>query len=939
MRTEKMNMRSVLRNALFAALISPALCAPVFAQDAPEPKAGDPDFIWSQGTYVKTFIKNYDINEQKGQGTPGGYPQTVVLPGNYMSLTITKMHVYHTDDRVYGIQYEYDENTDGGKKGVLTDLIGGDAGTKSTVDLSRELPLFSVKGHYAYDYLKGRTDKPDMHYYTPILTGLTVRHYKQNPMREQIAPGLSHEDLLETEKFGDISPAEGVSPPDGIGFDVYLGQWIQAFTACTSPTDRNGRIFGLGVLVKGLNGDRDTIAKDDICQQENSGPWKSQLVGPPRIKTVDRFGNPVETDSNFDGLEYASGIYTKEKDGAKSGAGSPKLEDAALLYPQAMIAELGDTATLSFGDYPEPRLSLPFIALDSERRDPKKYAFEYGRKDGQWLGVEFEDFFFRNEDRTEKFVYLTFDPNQANANYVKGVYQEARLGDNKVAKRFVDRPKIAESQQSKSGLFEQASVTLNRNYVYTGWDWLTIDPGLERPEKGVSLKFPGRREPVFRESGDFQYYLNPDVNLAVPDGLLLVEHRMGSGSRQSITLTSEAEATDAISQSIGATVPVKGVPVGVNASRSSENSVNNSSRSMKSMAQAEYLSYSLILDKPNINISQSFARDVNRLMTSTGSDADAIAKSIVNKYGSHYAQAMTFGAVARAVSDISAKEYGQSATESYTLSATVGDPAKAGVTASQSETSKRGTKEFSEFSSSQFWTLGGGGGFSVESWSPQSDFVPVKYHLKPVYELMEPVVLSKVGEGYQTEYSVAQIKAARSALESAYNAYFDGIPRVDNRSYKPAVYRVKVENLYCHDGGDDSDEIRFKGKVDFGYRTTEDGRQLKNVIETGETYITMKCGADLTGDAKYNREFYFWTMPENVSDFSTFMCANIEETDPTAFDYDEILDDCSERAVNASLTVGDKVSGVVNMRVPKDERDENPYAPWLKGVISLERME
>ncbi|MCP5180555.1 MAG: hypothetical protein H6994_11775 [Pseudomonadales bacterium] len=884
-----------------ALLLLGALSGRVMAEEA-APKPGDANFVWDNNTYMKQFIQKMSISEQRPTGVGGGKPLRVEFPSTPDSAqNITRIHVFHDKRRVYGLQFDYDA---GGQQGQ-TVVIGGNAGEESTVDISWEHPLFAIRGHYAYDKLQNSKD-PDAHYVDPILMGLSIDVYKQNVLSTPSAPGVTHEQLLTTYNFGNTRPRDVVTPPEGLGFDVYLLQGVRAINACVSPLDRNGRIFSLGVQTFGLMGDRTREDPATWCSQDET-QWARQPLGPPRLKTLDAFGDEVRP--VFDPYAFASGLYRKKIDGEYKVV-SGDLRDPAVPFrvsrPEELWVEFGDVATIRFGGLPQPEFRLPLVTDEKERGD---YDFMYkARYDGGdvWVGVTIEEGrsprnydYDTGEFRRTRYANLTFSLFHKNAQRFAGDYIEVPLqgAGGKRAKRNLVRGDVRDAGQSQSGLFEISNVISGYGHLFSGYDFLELS--LESYTKG-------RKANIFEKSGDYQYYLPTNGPKAVPDGIYYIDDKFAVGSSRSFSISSASSLTESTSMNLGGSVPVKGVPVGLNYS-SSESRARNENRSMSRSFQAKRgLQHIFVTDSANAFLNSDFARDYMCLYRSIAAgracnkSTTELAGAMVDQYGTHFPQAIGYGGRAIQVEKTSSREIAEEVKQSKGISASIGGQSSSqtkqgqnGDSSTKSTPGPSGSAGWSQekntytgstnsLSEAKFSALGGSGN-SFESWSVSPDnAVPILYDLRKLSELMEPIIFRRAAFDrlYEGEYSGADMAKARAALDVAIDAYVDKhAQRNVAEPLKPYLYTLELSDFKCTDNGNDDGDISMYGK--FLLRYNDSGVLNEDVPIWSPEGTSVKCNSTQITEAQ---------MPSIMLQFEPGPSATPDQMQPALLMVDKFRD-------------------------------------------------
>jgi len=902
------------------------------------PKPGGENFKWDMSSFLLNMPLEMKENEQRPRGTPGGEPSQINIPGDGISgaATLTKLNVYHSDDRVYGWQlvYNYD-----GREGIETPIIGGDAGKKSTIELGAGGPLLqSVKGHYAYDNLADSSDlKNDLtaYYITPILTGLTIGVYKygiQDLQSDNVPSELAFNDLIEFHEFGTKKETNTVGGKDGIGFDLSMFESIRNINACVSPLDRNGRVFAFGVQTYGMGPRPINLEVEDFCEASKVN-WKSQPLGPPRI----RKDNPLNTAeieaANFDPYEYASGVFTKEEETFKVKKDENGNSTHRWISPRSIIAEFGDVVKITLGDI-NASVSMPLLTEPAKQRDDEDYAFQYS--DGSsFLGVIFDDETIRiseTESITEKYATLILEMGAGNKSY-NGRYTEARLGDGKVAKRHRFRLDVAESAQSKEGLFEIASVITNTGHLHSGYNLTTIDPMDPRAMHG--------RKRIFDDSGAYQYYLDNIVNKAIPDGLKYIDIPKSEASEEAWELRSEVGFSEELSTSVGASSPIPQASVSASAKFGNTEGNTESKERMKTVATAKIQRFALITDIPNAKLSQQFSKQLKDIFghieAGRMEKAKQTAAATVETYGTHYANSLTFGGMAIRVEDKTSKSVADSFIKSRGTSASIG--------VSQNETTNRTRVDFEDFRSKKFMAVGGEAATSFEAWTANTNLVPVLYDLEALHKLVTPLIVQKVEQRWTISVSNETANTARKLLSEAESAYINQFPMPEPVSYEPKVYELKVDNLRCLDGGDDDDSIQIWGKgfirYDHGgglnqdkilFDTESNANWMTDLVGDDSLMLLIPCAN--TGRTDVDETILMWSRYDDHEVLKASFHLNVEERDMSSFDYDE--------DVNGSLTLEAPPEGFEPeswaAAIYEGGQDKNEYAPLIGIDYTWQRI-
>jgi hypothetical protein len=849
---------------------TPAASPPASGNRCAGQVIGEKRANWNSDNYLCEIIGELLNDDMTPRGLLGGVEQKIDLP---RGAFLTKVHVFHDDKRVYGIKYSYQLRAGPNDDESQTAVIGGTSGQESIVELTYQTPLHFVRPRFAAD--------PTGYYNTPVMVGLDIGYYKFNPLSPAYVgdptQSFSHSDMIEVKRFGAVG--RGVPPVvQSEGFDVHLVQAIRGFTACVSPLDRNGRILSLGVTVSGLGVARNAPAVT-LCPVVPGTLWQRQPLGPKRI-VAETLGpvNPYKfVRGETDQYEFASGIYTREGDQsgvipATIGATTSSIQDAddyrgaRYSVPQSLLIDFGDTARVAFGNMVGPVNNLPLITDPAAlTRNGTRFDFAYGLP-GFFVGVEIETL------RDKAYAFVTFETTDPNGRRLNGRYQEARLGDQTesvVAKRERDRPGVVASKESKNSLFSLGTTQTGYGYVYSGYDAASMsafDPN------------PGRMAAIFAESGRFQYHLSSVRSKAVNDGLLMQSITNGHSEKTQTILTSESEVADTLSRSFAADINIRGVKAGGKYATTQARSLSRSANSMIGFATAQYNDFALMLDRPNAFLTDGFTLAARKLyQENDASVRTRLATDMINRFGTHFPQAVIFGGMGTLMTEISAESYAAKRERSESFSATVGVeipgriPGQGGgqpgagsggnAEFTQARTNTNNSGNSSSLDTASWRSRGGGGSLNAEGWNVgEGNSVPIYYDLRPLDELVEPIIMSKVIPAGEL-YDVARASVARRALKTAIETHFAQFPLPSTVSNKRALFKLTITGLSCDSAGGDAlagnslflgqgaesiNRIQLMGKLSI--KVSAEGRdQQQDLYDSPGITSNLKCDNTIDG--------------------------------------------------------------------------------------------
>jgi hypothetical protein len=856
---------------------------------------------WDLDAYLCITAPDIAVADDKPQGMSGGLLQTVDLP---KGAFITKVHVFHDSTRVYGLKFSYRLRGSSDTSEHETAVIGGTSGEESIVDADYAKPLHFVKGYYGPD--------PDRHYKTDILIGVDIGVYKYNVLS---APptNVSYNETFETQHFGSAQ----FNPANGLGFDVHLVHALTGINACVSPSDRNGRIFALGANV-GAGMAARSPAGTVMCP-DNNPVWASQPLGPKR-KAKETLGkrNAARFDPLYDTpYDFASGIYEKEGEGMKRNhaQGTPTNDYRGSVYQSArtIVAQFDDEATIRYGGMLNPSMTMRLVT------DPARFSSLKNNLGGHDFG-----FIYSNgathvgveivEDGGTSFAFLSHYTTDRNGAYLNGRYREVRLRDqavNRSAKRERERADNKADKQSKKGLFEIGANTAGYGYIYSGYD---------APEMSLENVSAGMKAPIFAESGPFQYYSSSFESKIVNDGILIDPIGNIAWTDESQTmLSSEKEVVDSVSHSISANVNIRGVKAGARYAQTETESLNRAKNTVRGFAISQVYEFALVQDIPNSFLTPDFKLKIREMFNATDSARRTmLANQLIAIFGTHYAQAVIFGGTGILTSEMDAVTFAQKREKSQTYGASAGievpgkkppgapeDERKPGnsgeVEYSGSRSNMIRTASNTERNSSSWRSRGGVGSFQAAAWSvPKDSSVPIYYDLRPLDDLIEPLILTKVFDG-SVNFDRVRAGEIKAAIKTAIENRFASFPPI-TPVQRPSLYELKIKGVTCSNGGDEG----FDATIDlYGKVTLQmlEGSETREVVifdmpeATGHSFSTgstrkLKCNQQLDTEFFQAPPQLTWRNPGEP--LKATLISAMKEDDNSITDLDDVLTYVSE---------------------------------------------
>jgi hypothetical protein len=364
---------------------------------------------------------------------------------------------------------------------------------------------------------------------------------------------------------------------------------------------------------------------------------------------------------------------------------------------------------------------------------------------------------------------------------------------------FVKKPPLPNQELKRTVQTEKVSqedawlvdkIPLGLYFNFAGYDITKINPFV------LSEHFMA---PVFAP-GTSQGYEFQDRKI-VPHGLQYRQQTLNETFFSESAISSEKEMQESSSFSIGLNVAAKGkgeppsdkpkAAGGINYAKSQMSGTSDNKNSMRSFGVIQIHDYVLILDQGHMKLSTGFLNMVADIRANRRPVSD-----LFEKFGTHYPNAVTYGAAARASMRFDASDVRNWASNKESVSASVTIPVKA-MEITPSFSSEKEKSESNRMSSSnkveRFSAVGGNAAGSINSFQADANrVVPVLFDLRPIHELINPIhfddpeVLGRV----------------RSQVVREWNARFASINLSSDESRQPRVFEFKILGLSCDRKGD-----------------------------------------------------------------------------------------------------------------------------------------
>lgn len=374
-------------------------------------------------------------------------------------------------------------------------------------------------------------------------------------------------------------------------------------------------------------------------------------------------------------------------------------------------------------------------------------------------------------------------------------FQRARLVDNLTLSRDRFDPEVLEGRLGRTDRF--ADVIEQFNPSITGWDITDMSPiDPSRGQMGQVFATPGAKE----------FTTDDYVAKGVPYGLRGIQRPQSSSNATKISVTSELETQAQTSMNMG--VAIQGF--GLNFSQEKAKGVRTTRSSSIDISMTRLSRYVAILDLPNQRLDSNFRRSLQKLIDSTGT-----ADEVIASYGTHYANAITYGALGYTESATEAEEDVEKLSTKWNAG---GEASARGVTVSGG-----GGRENSNSASSgssrtitAFTAVGGSGTGNEQSFQANdADLIPILFDLRKISELINPIFFPfnpQVNNDYSAH--VTKLLQARNTLENTITQQLANLPRLS--IIKPAVpraYRIRFQSLHCTAAWAQGTSVSLTGKL------------------------------------------------------------------------------------------------------------------------------
>lgn len=415
--------------------------------------------------------------------------------------------------------------------------------------------------------------------------------------------------------------------------------------------------------------------------------------------------------------------------------------------------------------------------------------------------------------------------------HMSGQYRRATTSDGLVLSRDRKAPEVLQNRPPISDQFANLTRVFQPSLVgYDPYRMNLLDPNL------------GQMAQLF-EQHEMQYYtFDPQISKNVLYGLRAVMTNTSLAENNRISVTSEAETQEQMARAMGQSV----LGIGYNVAKEKARSVSQRSGTSIDITLARIPRYTLVMDLPNMDLNYFFKVDVENLMSGGGSYDD-----FLDKYGTHYAAAVTYGGLGYAEEVTSTLETAESLMRKHSGGGQATATSKTGQqlgNASANTSNSQGNSSGSGFSTGQkvFRAVGGSGTMTESGYSVNEDSVaPILYDLRPISELINPALFDTKGNGNM----IRQLLQVRQALQNRIVTRQRNKPRLSTiRPKGPEAYRITFNRMRCTSSGSNPrSSIKLNGEIVAKFNDSlgtnrEIDLMSKPVTESSAPTETVSCG-------------------------------------------------------------------------------------------------
>lgn len=406
--------------------------------------------------------------------------------------------------------------------------------------------------------------------------------------------------------------------------------------------------------------------------------------------------------------------------------------------------------------------------------------------------------------------------------------------------------------------------TLNRVGEYVQFDSglaeKIISPGQLSKGHDLTLMSP---LPEF-ETPKKVIFGEPGTKGNLPRGVMYKKVDAGNSGLRTRTVESTRELQRDRSLTLGFSFEVPEI-VAFSSEQSFETSVKTMERkqSVRSVGTAVWRGYVLAVDRARIVFAPDFRNKIQLAKAGLQGKTGISLGTLIKEYGTHYANHVVYGALARAEHTVSESEIEKSVSEKLDSKAegSVGGEKKGkiGISGGMGIGTENGHKVMQSDEDESFSVRGGSVAMDLDEGSIGDDFsraTPISMDLRPIYELLSPVFFDDPAIYVDLRNALA-VETGRYLLEKK-------PPRgLSDRSLVPSIFVVHIDKLEAKYLGTG----KIKGDVTFTRSTNK-----KQLVINDDSY-KVSTGKDT--EVTPSEKFVFVEPPGNQVPAKLHVAANL----------------------------------------------------------------
>lgn len=331
--------------------------------------------------------------------------------------------------------------------------------------------------------------------------------------------------------------------------------------------------------------------------------------------------------------------------------------------------------------------------------------------------------------------------------------------------------------------FDHAMTTqnhfINLDFSEQGYDITAMNGDVSKP---------GNKQYIFKLSAPGAYSISDGQSYAIPDGFIFVSLAAEtiSHSMEEVA-SSDSEASNQTSWTVGVSGGNTATDGGsANFGMSTMSTLKSEQSSLLAISDVISVFSRIVLDKPNVALADEFSSDLRRFIKSSNVTA---ASAIIELYGTHYPNAITYGARGVNLRRVQVSDFASMASTGYNASAT-GTYNTASATGSYSKQQTDSEKTGNSYSQEDYHSIGTSGSTNFAMFNASKETqAPVVFDLRPLDQLISPLFFPTEDQNL--------LKNARSLMQTAIQERIAAAPSLDYTSHFPDMFQITIGGITC----------------------------------------------------------------------------------------------------------------------------------------------